>query len=325
MRRLRLAYILAASHSGSTLLAMLLGSHPEACTVGELKLTIRENLDRYRCSCGDPIMKCAFWTEIVSAMKRKGVDFALDRAGTNMLDSENTYINFFLKPLHRNRFMEMLRDLALALSTEWRKHYHEVRSRNRALIGTFLETTNAKIVIDSSKVGLRLKYLLKDPELDISVIRLIRDGRGVALAYMDPLNFADASNPERRAGGFGGTRDGEKLSMTKAAHEWRRSNEEAEALTAAVDRKKVIEVRYEKLCGDVEAETARIFDFLELSRDKHSGDFRSIRQHVIGNGMRLDSNAGIACDERWKSVLSARDISEFESVAGSLNKRYGYR
>ena len=35
----RLAYLLAASHSGSTLLAMLLGAHPEACTAGELKAT----------------------------------------------------------------------------------------------------------------------------------------------------------------------------------------------------------------------------------------------------------------------------------------------
>ena len=33
----KLAYILAASHSGSTLLAMLLGAHRETCTVGELK------------------------------------------------------------------------------------------------------------------------------------------------------------------------------------------------------------------------------------------------------------------------------------------------
>jgi hypothetical protein len=33
----RLAYILAASHSGSTLLSMLLGSHPQIATVGEMK------------------------------------------------------------------------------------------------------------------------------------------------------------------------------------------------------------------------------------------------------------------------------------------------
>ena len=31
------AYLLAASHSGSTLLAMLLASHPDVCTTGELK------------------------------------------------------------------------------------------------------------------------------------------------------------------------------------------------------------------------------------------------------------------------------------------------
>ena len=46
----RLVYILAASHSGSTLLAMLLGSHPDVCTVGELKATSLGNVEEYLCS-----------------------------------------------------------------------------------------------------------------------------------------------------------------------------------------------------------------------------------------------------------------------------------
>src|ERR1041384_2871141 len=57
----RLAYILSASHSGSTLLAMLLGAHPDACTVGELKLTSMGDVNQYRCSCGDRLMTCSFW------------------------------------------------------------------------------------------------------------------------------------------------------------------------------------------------------------------------------------------------------------------------
>jgi len=60
------------------------------------------------------------------------------------------------------------------------------------------------------------------------VIRLIRDGRAVALTYMDPAGFADAKDPSLRAGGMGGDRRREKLTMAQAAREWRRSNEEAE-------------------------------------------------------------------------------------------------
>ena len=54
----RLAYIAASSHSGSTLLAMLLGAHPQACTAGELRLTNVGDPERYLCSCGEKISRC---------------------------------------------------------------------------------------------------------------------------------------------------------------------------------------------------------------------------------------------------------------------------
>ena len=72
----RLVYILAASHSGSTLLAMILGSHPEVCTVGELKATSLGNADDYPCSCRRRIRDCPFWTRIRSDMAARG--FQLD-------------------------------------------------------------------------------------------------------------------------------------------------------------------------------------------------------------------------------------------------------
>jgi len=56
---IRLVYIMAASHSGSTLLAMLLNSHPEICTVGELKATSLGDPDSYYCSCRNKIRECA--------------------------------------------------------------------------------------------------------------------------------------------------------------------------------------------------------------------------------------------------------------------------
>ena len=61
----RLVYILAASHSGSTLLGMLLAAQPDVCTVGELKLTALGDVERYVCSCGQRIRECTFWQEIL--------------------------------------------------------------------------------------------------------------------------------------------------------------------------------------------------------------------------------------------------------------------
>ena len=64
--------------------------------------------------------------------------------------------------------------------------------------------------------------------------------------------------------------------------------------------------------------------FLDLDPDKVRLDFRAVTQHVIGNGMRMDSSSEISLDERWKSNLSRDDLRVFDATAGDLNRRYGY-
>lgn len=322
----KLAYILAASHSGSTLLAMLLGSHPQIATVGELKLSASAmgDLDRYRCSCREFIRQCQFWHKVKEGMAARGFEFDLACAGTDYRTVESRYARRLLGPLHRGKFLESFRDVALGLSPTWVKQLPEIQERNAALISTVLEITKAEVIVDSSKTALRLKYLLRNPELDVKVIRLIRDGRGVALTYMDPAGFADAEDPALRDGGTGGDRAAQRLSITEAAHEWRRSNEEAETIRAGLDRSRWIEVRYEELCTDPGAILSRIFAFLGIDSVSAPGDFRSVGHHVLGNGMRFDSTSEIQLDERWRSVLTEEYLRIFDREAGEINRRYGY-
>src|SRR5207253_1381913 len=68
----QLAYIVSASHSGSTLLAMLLGCQEGACTAGELRAPSIHNPESYKCSCGEPISSCDFWARIRVAMANRG-------------------------------------------------------------------------------------------------------------------------------------------------------------------------------------------------------------------------------------------------------------
>ena len=322
----KLAYILAASHSGSTLLAMLLGSHAETCTVGELKLSPGAigDIDQYRCSCGQFIRKCPFWNEVTAGMIKRGFDFDIANSGTSYSGIETPYARRLLRPLHRGRTLEFIRDMGLSLSPTWRKQYPQIQRRNAALVSTVAEITGAKIIIDSSKTAVRLKYLLKNPELDVKVIRLIRDGRAVTLTYMDPANFADASDESVRGGGTGRDRDAERLTIAKAADEWRRSNEEAEYLLAGLDSSRWTEVRYEEYCTDPDTTLGRLFEFLGVDPGKRINDFRSGENHVVGNGMRLDSTSEINLDQRWKSELTEKDLNTFDSVADKLNRSLGY-
>ena len=113
--------------------------------------------------------------------------------------------------------------------------------------------------------------------------------------------------------------------MAEAANEWKRSNESSDALVATLPRSQWIEVRYEELCADPVNTLKRLAAFLDLDPLQSRLDFRAQTQHVIGNGMRLDSTSEIRLDERWKEVLSNDDLKAFDSVAGKLNRSYGYK
>lgn len=324
--RSALAYILAASHSGSTLLAMLLGAHPEVCTVGELKLNPQAlgDPERYRCSCGQRIRACAFWRKVAAGMAARGHAFDVADARTDYRTVPSAYARRLLRPMHRGRLLELVRDAGLAFSPTWRAAFPQVQARNAALVAVLRDLTGARVVVDSSKIALRLKYLRRNPELDVRIIRLVRDGRAVALTYTDPARFADARSAALRAGGAGGDRRSERLSMARAALEWRRNNEEAEHLLARCDPTEWVEVRYEDLCRRTDETLDRLFRFLGVDPARHVRDFRSVEHHVIGNGMRFDTTSQVRLDERWKSEMSDEDRRTFDAVAGEMNRRYGY-
>jgi hypothetical protein len=322
--RVPLVYILAASHSGSTLFAMLLGAHPEVCTTGELKITSLGDPANYRCSCRKLIRECPFWTAVQADMRQAGHEFDIAHAGTDLIGNSRGLARRLLAPLHRGPWFERLRDSALTFVPGWRSHLARVQVLNAHLMQKILARTGKKYIVDSSKIGIRLKYLLRNPLLDVRVIRLVRDGRGVSLTYLDPARFADASDPKLRGGGTGGDRQQERLDMVHAAHEWRRSNEEAEAIVRGLDPARCMEVRYEHLCADPAKTLASVHRFLGVAPMDAVPDFRHQEHHVIGNGMRLDSGSEIRLDERWRSELSEMDLAEFEKEAGDLNRRLGY-
>ncbi len=322
----KLAYILAASHSGSTLLSMLLGSHPQIATVGEMKLsaTALGDVARYRCSCGQAIQECHFWRMVSDHMAAQGFTFDLAHAGTDYRAMESRYAQCLLGPMYRGGFPEILRDVALGLSGTWRKRLPEIHRRNAAFAAVLCGVKGAKIVVDSSKIGLRLKYLLRNPELQVRVIRLIRDGRAVALTYMNPAQFADAKEPARRGGGMGGERSAERLSLAQAAWEWRRCMEEAESLLRSLPASQWTEVRYEEYCQAPDTTLTRLQQFLGVEPARQPRDFRAVEQHVVGNGMRLDTTSDIRLDERWRAELTPQELQAFDHIAGRMNRRLGY-
>ena len=85
-----------------------------------------------------------------------------------------------------------------------------------------------------------------------------------------------------------------------------------------------MQVHYEELCADPPGTLRRLFSFIGVDPAAARLDFRSTEHHVVGNGMRLDTQSEIRVDERWREALAPSDLHTFASVAGSLNRRLGY-
>jgi hypothetical protein len=301
--RASLVYILSASHSGSTLLALLLGSHPQVCTVGELKRTRQRAIEGYRCSCGEEIKTCRFWLRVAVEMARRGFPFDVTKAETNLRFADSRYLRRLLQPLHHGPFLELAREVALSLTPGWDRHLSRFQQVYSALVASVCQLTGKDVLVDSSKAGLLLKYLLRNPDLDIKVIRLLRDGRGVASSL----------------------RKNQRLSLPEAAREWCRSNAEAECVLKRLDSEKWTEVRYESLCTRPQSTLQRVLDFVGVQQEALPLGLTLSDHHVLGHRMRLGGSSEIKLNEQWRSALTVEDLHIFDSVAGQMNRAYGYQ
>jgi len=295
-------YILGAGHSGSTLLAMLMGRHPRICTIGEAKAPAIGASADYRCSCGERMSACGFWRALTGAVEARGAHLDISNGATDIRRAPTPYVRWLLKPLHRSRPLEWLRGAALAMSPSWRRHVGRVQTLNAAIADAVCAITGKDIFVDSSKTGLQLKYLLENPALDVKVLRLVRDGRGVALSYR--------------------TADG--LPVRDGAYAWRRSNEEAETIVSSLPKDRWLDLRYEELCHQPERTMQGVFQFVGAGPFALSHGMAHDAPHVLGNDRARSTVAAVRLDERWRRVLTPSDLHAFDRVAGTLNRRFGY-
>lgn len=146
---MKLIYIAGASHSGSTLLDMMLNAHPKIVSVGEVLKLNRTKGSKTgkpkftRCSCGAwGLMQCEFWSRV----------------------------NERILQTHGKSFADL--DV---------NDYHQLPERedpNAILFRAISDVSGKDFIVDSSKIPRRLKHLMSVDELTVYPVHLIRDPRG---------------------------------------------------------------------------------------------------------------------------------------------------
>jgi hypothetical protein len=68
----------------------------------------------------------------------------------------------------------------------------------------------------------------------------------------------------------------------------------------------------------------RVWDFVGVDRLDGPYDFLAGDHHIIGNRMRLSNSSEIVLDERWRSILSEREVEIVKRKTDRYRRAFGY-
>lgn len=304
-------YICSAGHSGSTLLDMMLGTHPLCESLGELSLLPMDIAMGNRCGCGTHYDECPLWSPVLEAFSREnGINvwkepYSLNlgyMAGHNVdRDKVNTLYKLKWKTILAGKFLQ--HRLSFPLPNALVGKYNEGTLNTLEIYDLVLTATGKQITVDSTKRYSKAVSLYENRPGNTRLVVMVRDGRGV---YFSGIKRGFS----RRY-----SLDAWYNYYSRALPNFRRN----------VASEHIHLMHYEDLVINPEETLRGICGFLKIDYDPAMLDFKSVVHHnVNGNDMKFSSASVLKLDDTWKHRLSKPDYEFFIKKAGSLNRSLGY-
>jgi Sulfotransferase domain len=305
---IRVLYIGGVGRSGSTVLGRSLSAVPGVVSVGEVvHLWSRGVLGDESCGCGAPFSQCPFWGKVG------------DQAfgGWDLVDGHA--VERLRLRVDRTRFLPWLMlgrgpgDFESALA-----EYGGVLER---LYRAIQDVSGAQVVIDTSKHASFANVLHLTPGVDLRVVHLVRDARGVAYSWSKKVE-----RPEVR----GEVEYMQGDSPATLARYWMFTNACFDA--AAARGMRMLRVRYEDFVAHPRESVAQLLEFAGLADTAGIGEALAtseitipVQHEVSGNPMRFGGERlRLRADDAWGRELSARDRAVVSAVAAPMMRRYRY-
>jgi hypothetical protein len=305
-------FMASPSYSGSTLLSMVIGSHPDISTVGELKgISHRGDHKTFQCSSGELMIDSPFWLDMERRMQRRGCDFSLKNFNTRVLYPEDSLRDRLFNSLYfsvlSHQPYDSFKDIVLSrLLSKRYNHVVNAVHNSFCFAQELCSKEGAESFLDSSKDPESLKYLQKHKPsgTKLKLIHLIRNGKAVSYSFM---------------------RKGKISSIEAGARYWKQSHQKIERIKkhyfAAED---CLHLRYDLFCEKPEIQLRKISNFLNIENKFTISGLDNTAFHMIGNSMRLRPFGTIRYDNQWQDKLSKVDVEKFQQIAGGINDKYGF-
>ncbi len=284
----RLVYLVGAGHCGSTLLDMLLGANPQIMALGEVSGIHRFWAVATGASPGGP-RHAMDWVEVAT----HPFDQPMWRQVVRCFEAAGGSLDgLSLRHPAWGRVLTRWSDSDVA---RWARP-------NATLFGCWHEVSGRPLLTDASKRPQRLYLLARSGLFDLSVIHLIRDGRGVMYSYLQKY---------RRWG--------------VAFRRWAGPTLMAFYLRRYLRHTPWLDVRYESLATDPPGTLQRICAFLGVAYVPEMMEFRSYEYAGLGgNRMRERDDDRIILDDRWTRDWHGAGRTAFALAGGWLNRLCGY-
>lgn len=276
-----LVYILSNGRSGTTLLDLLLGAHPNIWTLGEAHILPWELKNRRTpCGCGVPIEEDDFWAPLLPEIP---------------LETTGYHVGYFRNRQQVGKVVrwEHLFDLVRGrVSSRWTEAVREYAKRNERYFRVVREAAEDRMgqevewLVDNSKDPYRLFWLQQSGRFDIRVIHLVKDPR----AFVYSMVRREMPGVTKRVIRFTGRWIIENAIMRRL-------------MGVGFPEDATRTLAYEQLAAAPEETLKNLGAWLGLDYDPdlvHT--FRDYENHAVsGNMMRWrERDDAIRLDQRWK-------------------------
>lgn len=306
LTRPRIAFLGGFGRSGSTLLERMLAEVPGVTAIGEsVHLWERGLRDDERCGCGEPFSRCPHWQAVGQAAF----------GGWDTLDVDQVLA--LKNAVDRTRYVPRL--AAPAASAKQARAVDEYNDLYRRLYRGVAEVTGDAVLVDASKHASLAFTLRRAADLDLRVLHMVRDSRGVAYSWSKTVARPELDGAEMPT-----------YSPARAAVLWTANNTLFDLLGrlgTAVHR-----FRYEDLVAEPATVLGEVLAYLGLPADEETlGFLRSDSaelgaSHTIGgNPMRFATGRlTLRADEAWRRELPSRARIGVSALTAWPMAGYGY-
>ena len=282
----------------------LLGELPGMCALGEVvHLWQRDLRDNERCGCGSRFSGCTFW-------RRVG-----ERAFNGWTNVDVDRVHALRDAVERTRHIPRL--AAAGAATSEVREYASYYSR---IYAAAAEVSGSPVVVDSSKHSALAHVLRWADDVDLRVVHVVRDARGVAYSWTKKV-----ARPETD-----GTDEMTRYSPGRSALLWNAHN----AAFGLLARRgvPVRRIRYEEFLADPRAGLLRLADFAGIPLQTADLDFLrpsyadlKVGHSAAGNPMRFTvGRLPLRRDDTWKRALPSSQRRLVGAVCGPMLRAYGY-